>query len=120
MSKNAPPTPTNVKFTFGENGEPRNIVFRYDNKMKNGKEIMEWIRQYSHGFGTGYRFKKEELVFDGEFHFGGYTFRGVDIEGKTLQLNNLLLNDAEFFDSVTDDDIVLNMKMSYDHFIWKS
>ena len=122
LEKNAPPIPTNVKFVFEETiFKPAHIIFQYDNKMKNGKEIMEWIRQYSHGFGIeyiGYRFKKEELVFDGEFYFEGREFRGFEIDGHTLEVYNMLLKNAEFLDPVSEDDIVLTMEMSYEHFRW--
>lgn len=109
MSKNAPPVPTVVKFTFGETDEPLHIIFQYDGEMKNRSDVMEWIRQYSHSFGTGYGFTKEQLVFDGEFHFKNRTLHGF----------NLLLKNAEFFDSLSDDDIVLSMEMSYERFFWE-
>jgi hypothetical protein len=118
LLKNAPQVPTNVKIVFGEYGQPERIIFQYDNKMKNGKEILEWIRQYSYGFCTGYRFTKEQLVFDGEFYFEGRELRGFDVEGQTLRVFNMLLKNADFLDPASEDDIVLTMEMSYDYFSW--
>lgn len=79
---------------------------------------MEYVRQYSHGFCTGYRFTKEQLVFDGEFYFEGREFRGFDVEGRTLRVFNMLLKNADFLDPSSEDDIVLTMEMSYEHFHW--
>ena len=119
LKKNAPPAPTNVKIVFGEHGQPEHIIFQYDNKMKSGKETMEWVRQYSHGFGIGYRFTKEQLVFDGEFYFEDREFRGFDVEGQTLRVFNMLLKNADFLDPSSEDDIALIMEMSYDYFRWE-
>lgn len=103
LIKNAPPVPSNVKLVFDETtGKPLHIIFQYERNRNDGKEIMEWIRQYTHGFCTGYRFTKEQLVFDGEF----------DVEGHPLHIYNMLAKDSEF------DDILVNIEMSYEHFYW--
>lgn len=102
LVKNAPPVPSNVKLVFDETDKPLHIIFQYECNRSDGKEIMEWIRQYSHGFCTGYRFTKEQLVFDGEF----------DVEGYPLHIYNMLAKDTVF------DDIFVNIEMSYEHFYW--
>ena len=102
LFKNAPPVPSNVKLVFEETDKPLHIIFQYECNRSDGKEIMEWIRQYSHGFCTGYRFTKEQLVFDGEF----------DVEGYPIHIYNMLMKDVEF------DDIFANIEMSYEHFYW--
>lgn len=119
LTKNAPPIPTNVKFVFEETiFKPVHIIFQYDNKMKNGREIMEWVRQYSEAVTGRPLPPKETLVFDGEFYFEGREFRGFEIEGRTLEVYSMLLKNAEFLDPVSEDDIVLTMEMSYEHFHW--
>ena len=119
LTKNAPPMPTNVKFVFEETMfKPVHIIFQYDNKMKNGREIMEWVRQYSEAVAGRPLQPKETLVFDGEFYFEGREFRGFEIEGRMLEVYSMLLKNAEFLDPVSEDDIVLTMEMSYEHFRW--
>lgn len=108
LIKNAPPTPTIVKFVFDETDKPIHIFFQYDNKIQNGAEIMEWLRQYSEAVTGRLLPPKETLVFDGEFYF----------EDHTLHVFDMLLKNADIFDPVSDDCIVLNMEISYDHYRW--
>ena len=113
LTKNAPPTPDIVQIEVNEGETQKNylnsIVFKYWNNSDNrgGEKLMEWIRQYSHGFATGYRFTKEQLVFDGEFM----------VDGKILYVYNMLLNDADFGD-LEDGFSHLTLVLSYEHFYW--
>lgn len=108
LLKNAPPIPTNVKLVFDETDKPLYIFFRYDRDWGDFREMMEYIRRYSHGFGTGYRFTKEQLVFDGEFCVGEHK----------LHIFNMLLKNANLPESVSDDEFCLILEMSYEHFYW--
>ena len=123
LTRNAPPPPDNVKIVYKNNGQLLHVVFQYNNERNDGKEILDFVRQFSYGFGSGYRFTKEKNAFDGDFLIEGRTFHVFNEEFKfdnrTLFVRNMWVKNTEFHDADSDDtEFVLDMEMAYDCFRW--
>ena len=123
LFKNSPPTPTNVKIVYGNNGQLLHVIFQYGNERHGGKEILEWIRQYTEAVTGRSLPPKETLVFDGEFLIEGQTHHVFNeefkFEDRKLSIFNMMLENAEFHDiDRVDSEYVFEMEMSYDYFSW--
>jgi hypothetical protein len=123
LVKNAPPIPTNVKIVYRNNGQLMHIIFQYKNERHDGKEILEWIRQYAEAVTGRPLPPKETLVFDGEFLIEGQTHHVFNeefkFEDRKLSVFNMMLKNAEFHDiDGVDSEYVLDMEMSYEYFRW--